>query len=88
MYVIQSIRSLSPVVARGALWVQVSSSFCMSLRPPFRLYGSFLGIGPLVFMELSMVLGALAGFCITARFFGKNPLLGKKDQKLLKMTQQ
>ena len=53
-----------------------------SVRPSFRLFVSFIGIGLLVFSETQHVLGVRIQLCVTEPdFFGKKSPLGKNDQK-------
>ena len=81
---------LISIVLHPQPWLEGSykiGSFCLSFRPSFCLSVSFLGIGSLVFSELSMVLGAHIQLCMTAWFFWKKSLLSKNDQKLYKLTQ-
>lgn len=59
----------SLAVAKKVLWITVCSSFCLSFH-----VGSFLGIGPSVFLKLGMVLRPHVGFCMAETdFSGKIP---------------
>ena len=68
---------LITIVLHPQPWLEGSykiGSVCLSFRPSLCLSVSFFGIGSLVFLKLSIVLGAHIQLCMTELdFFGKNP---------------
>ena len=77
---------LISIVLHPQPWLEGSykiGSFCLSFRPSFCLSVSFLGIGSLVFSELSMVLGAHIQLCMTAWFFLEKIPIKQKWPKIV-----
>ena len=65
-------------------WI-LGLTFCLSFHLFFSVQKLILEIGTLLFLKVNMVLGTRVRLFVTARFFGKNPVWGRRP-KMIKKT--
>ena len=64
-------------------WI-LGLTFCLSFHLFFSVQKLILEIGTLLFLKVSMVLGTRVRLFVTARFFGKNPVWGRRPKMIKK----